>query len=119
MLWGRDRKVRNKSQKAGSTSVFLVMILSSMIALTFAFVSAALRIGAIGYTDSVLNVSGRAVLSGYDVHLKDEYGIWVCPNGGEFKDKIFRVGHIGDLTVEDNRILSDALHDLVKRGILQ
>ena len=59
--------------------------------------------------------------SAYDIFtvLKDEYGIWVCPNGGEYKDKIFRVGHIGELTVEDNRILSDALHDLVKRGILK
>lgn len=51
--------------------------------------------------------------------LKDEYDIWVCPNGGAYKDKIFRVGHIGDLTVEDNRILVNALHDLVKRDILR
>ena len=59
--------------------------------------------------------------SAYDVFtvLKDEYDIWVCPNGGEYKDKIFRVGHIGDLTVEDNAVLADALHDLVKRGILR
>lgn len=59
--------------------------------------------------------------SAYDVFtiLKDEYGIWVCPNGGEYQHKIFRVGHIGELTVEDNRILSDALHDLVRRGILK
>ena len=59
--------------------------------------------------------------SAYDVFmvLKDEYGIWVCPNGGEYKEKIFRVGHIGDLTVEDNKVLSDALHDLAVRGILR
>lgn len=59
--------------------------------------------------------------SAYDVFtvLKDEYGIWVCPNGGEYKERIFRVGHIGDLTVEDNAVLADALHDLVKRGILR
>ena len=59
--------------------------------------------------------------SAYDIFtvLKDEYGIWVCPNGGEYANKIFRVGHIGALTVEDNRILSDALHDLVKRNILK
>lgn len=59
--------------------------------------------------------------SAYDVFtvLKDEYGIWVCPNGGEFRDKIFRVGHIGELTVKDNRILVDALRDLVKREILR
>lgn len=59
--------------------------------------------------------------SAYDVftELKDGYGIWVCPNGGEFKDKIFRVGHIGDLTTADNAVLVDALRDLVKRGILK
>ena len=49
----------------------------------------------------------------------DEYGIWVCPNGGEYARKIFRVGHIGELTVQDNQVLSDALHDLVKRNILR
>ncbi len=51
--------------------------------------------------------------------LKDEYGIWVCPNGGELKDKIFRVGHIGYLTKEDNQVLIDALYDLTKRHILK
>lgn len=51
--------------------------------------------------------------------LKDEYGIWVCPNGGEYKDKIFRVGHIGELTREDYRVLVDALRDLVARNILK
>ncbi|MBQ3214894.1 MAG: alanine--glyoxylate aminotransferase family protein [Oscillospiraceae bacterium] len=51
--------------------------------------------------------------------LKDEYGIWVCPNGGEYKDKIFRVGHIGELTEQDYRQLLDALRDLQKRGILR
>lgn len=51
--------------------------------------------------------------------LKDEYGVWVCPNGGEYRDKIFRVGHIGELTVADNTVLIEALQDLVKRGILR
>lgn len=50
--------------------------------------------------------------------LKDEYHIWVCPNGGELKDKVFRVGHIGCLTKEDNQRLIEALNDLNKRGIL-
>lgn len=50
--------------------------------------------------------------------LKDEYGIWVCPNGGELREKIFRVGHIGALTVEDNTVLIHALNDMYKRGLL-
>lgn len=51
--------------------------------------------------------------------LKNEYGIWVNPNGGEVGIKMFRVGHIGDLTIEDNDKLIFALKDLEKRGILK
>lgn len=50
--------------------------------------------------------------------LKDEYGIWICPNGGDMKDTIFRVGHIGALTHEDNTTLVNAFKDLQARGIL-
>ena len=50
--------------------------------------------------------------------LKDEYHIWVCPNGGDLKDKIFRVGHIGYLKKEDYNKLIDALNELKDRGIL-
>ncbi len=56
----------------------------------------------------------------YDVFtvLKDEYGIWICPNGGDLKDKVFRVGHIGNLTHEDNTTLVNAFKDLQKRGLI-
>lgn len=58
--------------------------------------------------------------SAYDIFLtmKDEYGIWVCPNGGEMKDTVFRVGHIGDLKKEDYDVLIDAFLDMRKRGII-
>jgi len=58
--------------------------------------------------------------SAYDIFLKlkDEYGIWICPNGGELADKIFRVGHIGNLTIKDNDTLITAFKDLQKRGII-
>ena len=56
----------------------------------------------------------------YDVFLKlkDEYGIWICPNGGDMKDIIFRVGHIGYLTHDDNTTLVNAFKDLMNRGLL-
>ena len=56
----------------------------------------------------------------YDIFLKlkDEYGIWICPNGGNMKERVFRVGHIGALTHEDNTILVEAFKDLQKRGVL-
>lgn len=58
--------------------------------------------------------------SAYEIFtlLKDNYGIWVCPNGGELKEKIFRVGHIGALTFHDNRILIEALNDMNRKGLL-
>ncbi len=55
-------------------------------------------------------------MSAYDIFtkLKDEYGIWICPNGGELKDKVFRVGHIGALTEADNDKLVGALKEVMK-----
>lgn len=63
-------------KKKGSSSVFLVMVLGTMITLALAFVSAALRVGAIGYIDGVMNLSARSVLSEFDTHLKDDYGLF-------------------------------------------
>ena len=50
--------------------------------------------------------------------LKDEYSIWVCPNGGKLKDSLFRVGHIGALTFEDNEMLITALKDLKEKNFI-
>ena len=58
--------------------------------------------------------------SAYDIFttLKDEYHIWICPNGGQLKDKVFRVGHIGALTEHDYDTLFAALSDMGSRGLL-
>ena len=50
--------------------------------------------------------------------LKDNYGIWICPNGGDMKSTIFRVGHIGHLNHDDNTTLINALKDLQSKGKL-
>lgn len=52
------------------------------------------------------------------LELKDIYGIWICPNGGKLKNKIFRVGHIGALTYEDNTTLINAFKELHIKGVL-
>ena len=54
-------------------------------------------------------------MSAYDIflRLKDKYRIWICPNGGELKDKIFRVGHMGYLTENDYDSLIDALKEVL------
>lgn len=52
--------------------------------------------------------------SAYEIFLKikDEYGMWICPNGGSMKDTVFRVGHIGCLTEADYDRLIAAFIDL-------
>ena len=58
--------------------------------------------------------------SAYEIFLKlkDEYGIWICPNGGDMKDTIFRVGHIGSLTLADYDKLIDAFIDLKNKNFI-
>lgn len=58
--------------------------------------------------------------SAYDIflELKDNYGIWICPNGGDMKDTIFRVGHFGAQTTHDNDTLIDAFKNLHKKGLI-
>ena len=46
--------------------------------------------------------------------LKEKYGIWICPNGGDMKNTMFRVGHIGALTHGDNDTLVDALREILR-----
>lgn len=50
--------------------------------------------------------------------IKNDYGIWICPNGGDMKDTIFRVGHIGNLTKTDYDKLIAAFKDLQHKGFL-
>lgn len=50
--------------------------------------------------------------------LKDEYGMWICPNGGDMKDTVFRVGHIGYLTEADYDKLIDAFLDLREKRFI-
>lgn len=50
--------------------------------------------------------------------LKDDYGIWICPNGGEYAEKVFRVGHIGAISEKEIDKLIEAFGDLQKRNLL-
>lgn len=50
--------------------------------------------------------------------IKDEYGMWICPNGGDMKGTIFRVGHIGYLQKEDYDTLIAAFLDLKERKFI-
>lgn len=55
--------------------------------------------------------------SAYDIflELKDHYDIWVCPNGGEMRNRVFRVGHFGAIDSSSNDVLISALNDIKKK----
>ena len=61
-----------------------------------------------------LNASAKDIFT----VLKNEYNIWICPNGGDMAETVFRVGHIGALTKDDNTTLVNAFKDLQKRGLI-
>ncbi len=48
---------------------------------------------------------------------KTEYGMWLCPNGGALADEVFRIGHIGAISQEDNQKLIDALAAMSAEGL--
>ena len=52
------------------------------------------------------------------VHLKDKYDIIVCPNGGPLRDRLFRVGHIGHLTLDDNENLIHAFNKMKEKELI-
>ena len=66
-------------------------------------------------SNAVTSLSPTNGMSAYDIFLKlkDEHDIWVCPNGGDLKGTVFRVGHIGNLTVADNDKLIAALRQVM------
>ena len=65
-------------------------------------------------TPSNRNVSAHRI---FEI-IKDQYKMWVCPNGGELADKVFRVGHIGAISTEEIDNLVEVLKDLKKRNLL-
>ncbi|EOU1714854.1 pyridoxal-phosphate-dependent aminotransferase family protein [Clostridium perfringens] len=71
-------------------------------------------------SNAVTVIEPMGKMKAYEIFecLKDNYNIFICPNGGKLKDKIFRVGHIGNLNCEKNDILINALKDMEMKGLI-
>lgn len=54
--------------------------------------------------------------SAYDIftEIKDKYGMWICPNGGDMKETVFRVGHIGNISKKEMDKLIKVLHKVCR-----
>jgi len=73
---GNDKLKLFVHSKRGTTSVFLTMILASMLLLTGMFIHAASQAAGRSCADAVLELAGRSILSEYDLQLKNRYGIY-------------------------------------------
>lgn len=93
MKWMRrntsDTMTSLTKNERGSSSIFLVIILASMIVTVFAMVAASLRVATVSYSDGVLNLSARSVMSEFHGGLKDDYGIFAFPGSvGDIEGKL-------------------------------
>lgn len=70
------------NNKRGSSSVFLVFIMSAMIGAAALFIYAAKQTAYTGISDGALNMSMRSILSEFDIMLKDRYGLLAFEKSG-------------------------------------
>jgi len=63
---------------------------------------------------TALTLQNGADAYGVFTELKNNYDIFICPNGGELKNKVFRVGHMGNLSFADYDKLIAALKKVLK-----
>ncbi len=68
--------LKKQSNKKGSSTIFLVMVLSSMILLTVAFIQATIRVSGESTGQSITLLSARSLLSEFDLNLKKDYGLF-------------------------------------------
>ncbi len=69
------RAVRAVRNEKGSSMIFLLLVLAGMVSLASVYIYGAGLITDRSYTESVLHLAGRSVLTEYDTALKEEYGI--------------------------------------------
>lgn len=75
--------------RKGSTSVFLTMILASMLLVAGLFIHAASHAAGKSYADAVFELAGRSVLSEYDLQLESRYGLFaVHTDESQAEDRI-------------------------------
>lgn len=59
-----------------------------------------------------LHPTGKMAADEIYHYVKENYGVFLCPNGGDLAKKIFRVGHIGYVRKEDIDSLVDIFDEL-------
>ena len=58
-----------------------------------------------------LSPTDAKYLNAYDIFetLKNKYSLMILPSGGRRRNSLIRVGHMGHLTIEDNKLLVESM----------
>ncbi|HVI42565.1 MAG TPA: DUF5702 domain-containing protein [Anaerovoracaceae bacterium] len=94
--------------KRGATSVFLTMILASILMVVSLFIHAASQNAGRSYADAVFDLAGRSVLSEYDIQLQKRYGIFAVHTDERQAEE--KVRYYADYSFHNN-FLKEALRD--------
>ncbi|MBQ9060771.1 MAG: hypothetical protein IJ128_06490 [Firmicutes bacterium] len=68
-----------RNSRAGSSAVFLCVILSALVSICFAFIYSTIQYSTAGRTDALMRLTGISLLSGFDRELLEEYGLFLMP----------------------------------------
>ena len=68
-------------------------------------------IGGCDYSEPLIKIAKKV----FNI-LKDKYDVYVNPTGGDREEYVLRVAHIGDTTIEDNKMLIDLLRKAIKEA---
>lgn len=79
-----------------------------------------LEITSCSLSNALTPLKPKGKMSAHEIFkfLERNYKIFVNPSGGSLREVLFRVGHIGAITEEDNTTLIKAFFDMNERGIL-
>lgn len=71
-------------------------------------------------SNAITTLSPNGKMSPVEIcnYLKENYSIFIMSNGGDLKDKVFRVGHIGAISISDNDKILSAFTEMNELGIL-
>jgi hypothetical protein len=86
--------------KRGATSVFLTMILASVLLLTGMFIHFAAQAAGKSCADAVFELAGRSVLSEYDLELQRRYGIFAVQTDEKQAEE--KIKYYADYSFHDN-----------------
>ncbi len=89
-----------KTNKKGSSIVFLSIVLSGIVIMIVSLIFASQRVATIGYTNSILTLSFKSIMSEYNLELKDKYGLFAFQ--GQSSDVERKIGFYSNYSF-DNR----------------